>query len=123
MQFGCGEIVGGVGRIKGSFWQRSLSCVEVQPDNKTIVETLKGEVDIWSYGKGLVGQIRNMITGDKMVSFVHIYREANAYANAMAKMSLSLESDTIVYNTYLKDIVQLISSDTIGTSFLCIVFS
>lgn len=58
-----------------------------------------------------------------MVSFVHIYREANAYANAMAKMSLSLESDTIVYNTYLKDIVQLISSDTIGTSFLCIVFS
>lgn len=97
--------------------------MEVQPDNKTIVETLKGEVDILSYGKGSVGQICNMIAGDKIGSFVHIYREANAYANAIAKMSLSLKSDTIVYNTYLKDIVQLISSDVIGTSFLCIVFS
>lgn len=43
-------------------FDKGLSCVKVQSDNKAIVDTLTGEKDHLSNDKGFVGKIRNMIT-------------------------------------------------------------
>lgn len=43
-------------------FDKGLSCVQVQSDNKAIVDTLTGAKDHLSNDKGFMGKIRNMIT-------------------------------------------------------------
>lgn len=91
--------------------------MEVQSNNKDIMDNLKGNYTQLRNDRGLLMQIRNIITDNKVVGFSHIFREANLCADIMAKLSLFHDLVTIVYDNCPKELLSLINSDFFGASF------
>lgn len=66
---------------------KGFNKIEIQSDNKMVIEKINGKKVFIGATTGLRNQIRQLTTGDTLVKFVHVFREVNRCTDALTKRS------------------------------------
>lgn len=68
------------------------------------------------YGS-IIGDIRPMLQWDWDIQLVHVFREANAYVNHLAKSGAEGSLEFVVMQDPPASVLHLLSADAVGTLF------
>ena len=92
----------------------NISCLEVEMDAKSIVDVVGNP----NYANNIISPIlddcRILITKFHQICIKHCFRQANQCANGLAKKSLRMAADFLIYDSPLVDILYVFEGDLNG---------
>lgn len=92
----------------------NLNAVDIQIDAKAIVALLADPSYSNSFAMPIVDDCKQLFSLIPHVRIKHCYREANSYADCLARIGSSQSSVFILYNDPPVDLEELLSSDLAG---------
>lgn len=90
--------------------------MEVRLDSKAVVECLKGKKDGNFRGWSLIWEIRKLLNSGWTTKILHMYREANKFADILANIGCDQEPHIIEYEHPPSAISHELISDVMGVS-------
>lgn len=95
----------------------NLTAVEIELDAKLVVDLLKKDRDNPNKNDVIVADCREGLKKFPLVKIQYCFRDANKYADALARRGALLSQDFTIFSRPLVDVALLISLDSTGTSY------
>ena len=94
--------------------QAQVQALIVEMDTKALVDAFSNQTKSNAIVSSLMEDCRHLATQIPQVSFRHIYREANMYADHLAKLGAFMETDFVAFSSPLVDIISFFEADSRG---------
>ena len=95
----------------------NISCLEVEMDAKSIVDVVRNT----DYANNIISPIlddcRILITKFYQICIKHCFQQANQCADGLAKKSLRMVADLLIYDSPPMDILDILERDLNGMYF------
>ena len=95
----------------------NILCLEVEMDAKSIVDVLGNPDYVNNIISPILDDCRQLITRFHQVYIKHCFRQTNQCANGLAKMSLRMNADFLIYDNLPVDILDVFEGDLNGIYF------
>ncbi|EOX98014.1 Ribonuclease H protein [Theobroma cacao] len=96
-------------------WDSGFKKVQVQVDNKMVVQAISTDKLIPGANTDLISAIKNVLQKEWEVSFMHTYREGNMVADYLASYAFVLEESYVVLEQAPTGARKLLIYDMLGT--------
>ncbi|KAF7812646.1 ribonuclease H [Senna tora] len=129
---GCSAACGGLIRDCGALgllsgldlaWECSFRKVKVEMDSRQAYDLILHSGELSHVAAPIVARIREALRREWSVCLVHIFREANSAANALAKVGHSVELDLRVFECPPEGVGTILFDDQVGKKTLRVVGS
>jgi ribonuclease HI len=97
--------------------RRGVMRLEVRTDSQVIAQSLKNNNSGSIMGCSLMKRIRNLLDGPWEIRIIHVFREANRCADALANMGSEGYSGIEVFVSPPSKVRQIVDEDARGVSF------
>ena len=91
-----------------------ISALEVEIDAQAVVELMNNDNTSNATNSSLVADCRLLISQIPQIKVSHCYREANAYADALARIGSLQDSDMLYYDSPLSNLLEFYLVDLYG---------
>ena len=95
----------------------NIASVIVELDARTIVDAISNDQYVSNVISPVLNDYKLLISRFHQILFKHCYREANRYADNLARMSISEEADFVTYESPPVDTLKLMRMIVMG--FTC----